>query len=637
MDRSNKRKALLFMVAVLGIGLHILGFLFLQGMKIHFDSPKKAWFERQSMPGEQAVASQQEQERQVKRKEDLDAIFDRVAQRSSFVEKTQMDVLADLQNERFENDFTAQEMENLVNTHVDAISSASFDAVPIDESFISSQTEVMEKMALGPVEQTQMDPSVSLFSQDNDVARQLVQATRVLKGEVLVENVDSAALEGGIGIGLEEDSSIMGNAFQDRSGVLEAGADRDYPKGIGIFKAGAGGEEERSSHSLLSPLELSSSEFAYMPDSFQGDPLSFVRKSNSLGPGVIVDPTASVASSSDFHVDVVHTKRSDGQGYIFKLTFSPKANAKIKRIKQNMFFLLDRSHSINKVRYDFSRRAILKALALMNPGDSFNILVFDDQVVKLSEQSLLWSQENIEYARAFLSKQEHGGVFAATDIYASIGKIVPDVVAGNEVNTAILLSDGDTYLRRDRQRQTIAQWTKSNSGKVSLFCVASGKGNNLPLLQLLSAFNKGALVHATSDKMLESVLLRLVKSISAPVGKDIVVTAIASNEGTQVTVFPRVGQLPDLYEDQPYVIYGSTSRLEDFYVFLQGKYYDNWLDIKQKISFEESNKTDPTIEKNWTIYRAYDHYYRFLSDGDFAHLGMAKSLLQPLNVQMAFQ
>src|SRR5262249_17320002 len=153
----------------------------------------------------------------------------------------------------------------------------------------------------------------------------------------------------------------------------------------------------------------------------------------------------------------------------------------------------------------------------------FNVLVFDDAVVRLSSQSLQWNPSNLANARDFLQQQKYGGVFATTDLYSSLGVIVPQAVAENEVNTAILLSYGYTFLSSEKQRTNIGNWTLKNSGKVSLYVIASGKGNNLALLDLLSVFNKGSLHFSATDTGLDSVLFKLMQSIRNPIGKDMVV------------------------------------------------------------------------------------------------------------------
>lgn len=345
-----------------------------------------------------------------------------------------------------------------------------------------------------------------------------------------------------------------------------------------------------------------------------------------------------IASSNDFQLAIEYAPRQNGQGYLFRLTLTPKPEVIFRRIAHNVFFLLDRSSSISRARYDSAKLAVRDALTLLHPGDRFNILVFDDHVVALSPKALPVYDDTIAYAEQFLAQQPHGGLFAATDLYASLGDIIPEAVAPQEVNTAILFSDGDTPLSLERQRQTIASWTAHNAGKVALFSVAVGIGNNLPLLDLLTTCNRGYLCYLKRDSDNRQALLRLFSTIRTPIGKEIVTTTVVTEKDKQVTLYPPANRQPHLYRETPYVVYGSSNDLRSFYLFLQGRYYDKWLDIKQLVSFQKGVRV-PLKELEGPVAReqALNRYESYLRDGNPQHLAEVKTLLQPHGIPTAFQ
>ncbi|MFN0065166.1 MAG: hypothetical protein ACKVOH_02895 [Chlamydiales bacterium] len=339
-----------------------------------------------------------------------------------------------------------------------------------------------------------------------------------------------------------------------------------------------------------------------------------------------------IADSPHFDVDVEYAQKQNRPGYVFKIIFTPKQDVVFKRISQNYYFLIDRSNSIPRGRFIVNKRMVSEALNYLKPRDTFNILVFDDQVTRFSQNNLPWNHESVASAREFLQEQQHGGFFAATELYSSLGKIIPQQVSDHEVNTAILLSDGDSYLPIEQQRQTIGGWTCQNEGKISLFSIASGGGNNLPLLDLLSNFNKGALVYAMNPSDISERFIQLLKMIRNPIGKRMTATAIPKEKQMSIILQPKSSRLPYLYQNRPFVIYGSTNRLSDFVLFLQGNYYDSHFDIKKHISFSEARRGSPAIEKAWTQLVAQEFYERFLEDGNIKHLEGAEQLLTPLNL-----
>ncbi len=386
-----------------------------------------------------------------------------------------------------------------------------------------------------------------------------------------------------------------------------------------------------------------------LPLEKEGDLVNFLAEAPGEGPPYFSSPplatlrfqedyaaVGALANSEHFLMSVEVAARNFKPGYIFRISLQPKQDISFKRIRQNYYFLIDRSNSIPRARFALNKRAVSAALDHLQPEDTFNILIFDDKVSRLAESSLSWSTENIAIARTFLEVTGHGGHFAATELYASLGKIIPQNVSNEEVNTAILLSDGDTYLTLEKQRQTIGGWTGWNAGKVSLFCVASGTGNNLSLLDLISSFNKGALVYVPQHDQITEKVVQLMLSLQSPIGKDLVATAVSSDKQTVLHLQPRNIRLPHLYQSRPFTIWGATNRLSDFTLFLQGKYYDKVFDLKKTISLKEAHTGTLALERQWAQLAAQEFYEQFFRDGRVSHLEAAHQFLAPLELPVPF-
>lgn len=343
-----------------------------------------------------------------------------------------------------------------------------------------------------------------------------------------------------------------------------------------------------------------------------------------------------VASDNDFSIQLNYAQ-TPSDSILFELKLLPKKDVTFKRIKQNLYFLIDRSSSISKAKFQAFKTAVSSALKNLHPSDSFNILFFDNGIERLSQDMLQANKNNIDKAYSFIDSVEHGGLFASTDLYASLDKIIPSNPPENQVNLAILLTDGDTYLDLSGQRKTIYDWTLKNDRKVSLFTFASGSKNNLPLLELLSTFNKGKLFHANFHSQLPKRLQDFILSKRNPIGKDVIINAITKNDSTAISIFPRGDRLPDLYENTPYSIYGEISQKDDFVVFIQGRHYQQWLNIKQKINFQEAAERRLEVTNSWTLHKALDHYEKYLKDGILSDLRQANYLLSSLKTRTQIQ
>ncbi|SCA58893.1 hypothetical protein AB751O23_AY_00090 [Chlamydiales bacterium SCGC AB-751-O23] len=365
-------------------------------------------------------------------------------------------------------------------------------------------------------------------------------------------------------------------------------------------------------------------DLSHLPD------ISEIDQENQSGYG------KNVASHDDFSIQLNYAKRANAST-LFELKLIPKKGAAFKRIKQNIYFLVDRSSSISKGKFEAFKKAVATSLESLHPEDEFNILLFDESIQKFSETMTAKTKNNLQQAQDFLKNEAHGGLFASTDLYSSLDKIIPSNPPENQVNLAILLTDGDTYLDISGQRKTIYDWTKKNNRKVSLFTFASGNKNNLPLLELLSTFNKGSLFHTNFHSQLPNRLNDFIISRRNPIGKDIIINAITKNDQTGITLFPRGDRLPDLYENTPYSVYGEISQQDDFVIFLQGRHYQQWLNIKQKVEFDQAVESKVEVTNNWTLHRALDYYEKYLKEGILSDLRQANHLLSSLKTKTQLQ
>lgn len=350
------------------------------------------------------------------------------------------------------------------------------------------------------------------------------------------------------------------------------------------------------------------------------------------------DFNGNIASTEDFDIDLEYTPQRNKEGYLFKVSLYPKEEANFQKIKHNITFLLDRSSSIKKNRFEISKQAIMNALTLLSPGDTFNIIVFDKKTISLSNESLFYNARNLMRAREFLKKQQSGGILATTELYKSLKSIIPKRVAPNEVNTAILLSDGDTYLLPKKQRILIQEWIKENKGKISLYCIAMKDNDNVALLDVLSTFNQGSVCTANDVQEIPKTTRALIQEIKKPIGKDIILTAIPREERNKIEIGLTYAKTPNLYADKKYTFYGSINSLEDFYLFFQGKCYNKRINIRQYVNFKKGKLVrDPSIAKMWAREEANALYEKYLSFGREDDLEKAKKILSAYKLPIAFR
>ncbi len=335
---------------------------------------------------------------------------------------------------------------------------------------------------------------------------------------------------------------------------------------------------------------------------------------------------SSIEWNDAFDVEIKTLAREEG-GYLFSLTFVPKIDLAQHRLKQNYYFLLDRSNSIEKHRYQSFKRAVTRAIASLREGDHFNVIIFDSKIARLSETLLPYSKKNQRLAEEFLERQPHGHYGAPIDLYSSLGKIIPFQVDEEEAHTAILISDGESSLKLDKQRSLINAWLQANRGKVTLYTAAVGQDNNLSSLNLLGTISRGSLLYSDTHTGFPRKLAKLVLTLRSPVAKEMAISLLPTDPTARLQIYPSSSRLPYLFSDHPYILYGTADKLSDFTLILEGKNKGQLLSIKKEISFAKAKPGNRLLSKEWTTQQAYVFYEQYLQEGKPALLEEAKKLL----------
>jgi len=347
--------------------------------------------------------------------------------------------------------------------------------------------------------------------------------------------------------------------------------------------------------------------------------------------------TTAAEWNDDFTADVVFLPSPEGKGYIFSVSLKPGENLSSYSLKQNIYFILDRSSSVQKHRFSVFKRGVLKALSSMQRGDTFNIFIIDKKVAQFSTISAPVTMKNIESAEEFLEKQEGSGLFSGGDLYGALGKILTNIPENGEIHTAILLTDGKSSLSVEKKQGELKKWTEKNQGRLSLYTAAVGRDNDLLSLDLLSAISGGNLLYSETHAAFPRKLAKLVLDLKDPIAKGLIVSTIPHHPQAHIEFYPAHSQLPTLYGHQPYVLIGQIDHPCAFDLVIQGRHQDQWIAIKKNISFIEGRKGDPSLAMEWSAERAHLYYAKFLKEGKPAHLKEAKAILKKSRSEIAFE
>jgi len=257
--------------------------------------------------------------------------------------------------------------------------------IPIDQELTSTdEHDLLESLSKNSLEVFLPEGLTQLLHpEENRLAKDIIQATESLHGMVIDDAITYYTELPAIQFGNETATLDEGNSLQDRSGIIEKGrTDTEASSEAGALAnylgphdhdedliAYATQEEVRSS---LSTIEKHQSSY------YDNHAKNYSDKHKST--------IGHIASSEDFTVNVEYAPVNQGKGYLFKIELDPKNDIQFRRIKQNVTFLIDRSYSIEKNRFEMTKIAVTEAIRALSPDDSFNIIVFDQHTTKLSSE-----------------------------------------------------------------------------------------------------------------------------------------------------------------------------------------------------------------------------------------------------------
>ena len=338
------------------------------------------------------------------------------------------------------------------------------------------------------------------------------------------------------------------------------------------------------------------------------------------------EPGLSFSDWSDyFHLDTVFLPHEENQEYRFALTLSPKDDLSSIRMKQNFYFLIDRSNSIEKHRFSGYKRAVMRALDMLTTQQTFNICIFDRKTEALAKTPLIANEKNIHEAKQYLESKEYSGAFSAGELYNTLTKLIPPHPTTTEMHIAILLSDGNSSLSNQKQKEALNHFLKKNHKQLSLYAATCGRGNDLTLLKVLTTQTGGEVLFSPTHAAFARKFARYVRTLRSPLAKEISTTLSTQDKQIKVKLLTPSNHLPSLYNHIPYTLYGAVSEPTTITIAIEGLHKQQPIVIQKEITFERPVNKSPQLEKEWLEQLALNQWGKYLKTGKKEDLKRAKS------------
>jgi Ca-activated chloride channel family protein len=243
----------------------------------------------------------------------------------------------------------------------------------------------------------------------------------------------------------------------------------------------------------------------------------------------------------------------------FLLTLLPSVAPGPKEFApREVAFIIDRSGSMGGHPMQQAKLALKGCLRALGPNDTFCIVAFDDHVEELCAAPLIWSQQTLDEADAYLSSIDSRG---GTEIVPAFLRVLQRPKDPLRQRLIVFLTDGAV----SNVEQSISTIEKNIKGD-RVYTFGLGSSVNRALLDGVVKVGQGSAEYLGLNDDIEAAMLRFQARIAGPLLTEL---KLSSSPGVVTEVYPKV--LPDLFAGQALQISGRWVGEEPVTLQLKGK------------------------------------------------------------------
>ena len=306
-------------------------------------------------------------------------------------------------------------------------------------------------------------------------------------------------------------------------------------------------------------------------------------------------------------IDLVTHREAGATRGTFMMTVTPGDDlAKITE-GRDWAFVLDMSGSMSG-KYQTMVDAVQGALGRLNPDDRFQLTLFDDQVMDLTNKWINATPENVtKWGKKLASTAPRG----STNLYAGLKRGL-DKLDADRTGAIILVTDGEANVGITEKKKFLKMMEGHD---VRLFTAVMGNGANRPLLAAMTEVSNGFAVSVSNSDDITGKLMEFTSKVSHQALHDVSLK-IAGIKTADLT--PE--QVSSLYRGEQLVMFGHYWGAGEARVTLEGKVSGEAKTYRTSFDFPENETLYPEIERLWAyakIQSLQDKIDYFGAEGDY--------------------
>ena len=235
-----------------------------------------------------------------------------------------------------------------------------------------------------------------------------------------------------------------------------------------------------------------------------------------------------------------------GQGYFTLVLYPPEYLESAPRHPMEMVFVLDCSGSMNGEPIAQSKAAVLAALDLLGPSDTFQVIRFSNNASRFGPNPVPATPENIARAKRYVRRLQGGG---GTRMIEGIRAALRFPHDPERLRFVTFMTDG--YIGNEVE---ILDAIHKSIGESRIFSFGVGSSVNHYLLNRMAKEGRGAAAYLALDDSGAEVMRYFFNRISRPA-----LTDLEIDWGTMKVTDTYPQHLPDLFVGRSVVVTGKFS------------------------------------------------------------------------------
>jgi len=284
----------------------------------------------------------------------------------------------------------------------------------------------------------------------------------------------------------------------------------------------------------------------------------------------------------------------------FRIGVQPRADKSVPVIAKDIVFVQDVSASMSEERMVFCRRAMAAALQTLNTGDRFNVVAFRDNFENCFPDWVPATAENVQKATGFVEAMR---AFGQTDVFGSLRSLMKLPRDPKRPMIALIVTDGKPTFGMTESAKIIGEFSKLNSGMMSIYMFGTQSKANVYLLDMLTYCNRGASSVLSGNRWdIPAAMAPVYEGIRNPVMGDI---TVAFDSASQSEVYPK--NSANLYKDRQLELCGVCPEATEELVFqVRGLAANKGYDSIFRLSMTRHAKLGTAaVKQRWALQKMY--------------------------------